>query len=237
MATNGDIVRPKVLCPEKLSEDGLKLLEQSLQVDQRKGLSPEELISIIGDYDALLVRSETKVTAELMQAAKNLKIVARAGVGVDNVDVPAATKLGIVVVNSPQGNIQAAAEHTIALIMSMARNIPDACASTKAGKWERSRLVGVEVKGKVLGIIGLGKGILTPTLRFQILIRLSRSDCCQDGSWSWNGSNRQRSLRISTGRRCQQRDSCTDADRTPTSSRFLNHPYTHACLHQRNDVY
>lgn len=87
---------------------------------------------------------------------------------VDNVSVPAATKLGIVVVNSPQGNIQAAAEHTIALLMSMARNIPDGCASTKAGKWERSRLVGVEVKGKTLGIIGLGKGIYTFPERYDL---------------------------------------------------------------------
>lgn len=154
---NGTTTRPKVLVPEKLSPDGLALLSKTLEVHEKKGLTPEQLIEIIPEYDALLVRSETKVTAQLLQAAKSLKVVARAGVGVDNVDVPAATKLGIVVVNSPQGNIQAAAEHTIALLMSMARNVPDACASVKAGKWERSRLVGVEVKGKTLGIIGLGK--------------------------------------------------------------------------------
>lgn len=157
---NGHEDRPKVLVPEKLSPDGLALLQSSLAVDEKKGLTPEQLIEIIPEYDALLVRSETKVTATLLKAAKKLKVVARAGVGVDNVDVPAATKLGIVVVNSPQGNIQAAAEHTIALLMSMARNVPDAGASVKAGKWERSRLVGVEVKGKTLGIIGLGKGEL-----------------------------------------------------------------------------
>lgn len=158
--SDGVVARPKVLVPEKLSPDGLALLQKTLDVDEKKGLTPEQLIEIIPGYEALLVRSETKVTAQLLQAAKNLKVVARAGVGVDNVDVPAATKLGIVVVNSPQGNIQAAAEHTIALLMSMARNIPDGCASTKAGKWERSRLVGVEVKGKTLGVIGLGKGTL-----------------------------------------------------------------------------
>lgn len=156
--TNHEVAKPKVLVPEKLSPDGLALLQKTLDVHERKGLTPEQLIEIIPEYEALLVRSETKVNAQLLQAAKNLKVVARAGVGVDNVDVPAATKLGIVVVNSPQGNIQAAAEHTIALLMSMARHIPDACASTKSGKWERSRLVGVEVKGKTLGIIGLGKG-------------------------------------------------------------------------------
>ena len=155
--TNGGTTRPKVLCPEKLSPDGLALLRETIDVDERKDLTAEELIELIPAYDALLVRSETKVTAALLTAAKKLKVVARAGVGVDNVDVPAATKLGIVVVNSPSGNIQAAAEHTVALMLSMARNIPDACASLKAAKWERSRLVGVEVKGKTLGIIGLGK--------------------------------------------------------------------------------
>jgi D-3-phosphoglycerate dehydrogenase len=150
--------RPKVLVPEKLSPDGLTLLRKTLDVDEKKGLSPDELISIIPEYEAVLVRSETKVTASLLKAAKKLKVVARAGVGVDNVDVPAATKLGIVVVNSPSGNIQAAAEHTIALLVSMARHVPEACASVKAGKWERSKYVGIEVKGKTLGIIGLGKG-------------------------------------------------------------------------------
>ncbi|KAJ5093483.1 hypothetical protein N7456_009344 [Penicillium angulare] len=153
--------RPKVLVPEKLSPDGLALLRSALDVDERKGLSPEELLEIIPHYEALLVRSETKVTATVLQAAKRLKVVARAGVGVDNVDVGEATKLGIVVVNSPSGNIGAAAEHTIALMMSMARKIPEGCASLKAGKWERSKFVGVEVKGKVLGIIGLGKVGLT----------------------------------------------------------------------------
>ena len=156
-AANGHGIRPKVLCPEKLSSDGLALLRETIDVDERKGLTADQLIELIPAYDALLVRSETKVTGTLLQAAKKLKVVARAGVGVDNVDVPAATKLGIIVVNSPSGNIQAAAEHTVALLLSMARNIPDACASLKARNWERSRLVGVEVKAKTLGIIGLGK--------------------------------------------------------------------------------
>ncbi|KAJ5508406.1 hypothetical protein N7527_010549 [Penicillium freii] len=153
--------RPKVLVPEKLSPDGLALLRSSLDVHERKGLSADELLQIIPDYDALLVRSETKVTATVLRAAKNLKVVARAGVGVDNVDVAEATKLGIVVVNSPSGNIGAAAEHTIALMMAMARKIPESCASLKDGKWERSKFVGVEVKGKTLSIIGLGKVGLT----------------------------------------------------------------------------
>ena len=150
---------PKVLVPEKLSPDGLSILSTTLEVHEKKGLSPNELLEVIPKYDALVIRSETKVTSTVLAAGTRLKVVARAGVGVDNVDIEAATKLGIVVVNSPSGNIGAAAEHTIALLMSMARNIPDACASLKAGKWERSKYVGVELKGKTLGIIGLGKGI------------------------------------------------------------------------------
>ncbi|KAJ5316705.1 hypothetical protein N7508_001213 [Penicillium antarcticum] len=152
---------PKVLVPEKLSQDGLALMRSSLDVHERKDLSADELLQIIPEYDALLVRSETKVNATLLRAARRLKVVARAGVGVDNVDVQEATKLGVVVVNSPSGNINSAAEHTIALMMSMARNIPASCASLKDGKWERSKYVGVEVKGKTLSIIGLGKVGLT----------------------------------------------------------------------------
>jgi D-3-phosphoglycerate dehydrogenase len=171
----------KVLVPEKLSPDGLALLRASLEVDERMGISADELLKIIPEYHALVVRSETKVTATVLRAAKQLKVVARAGVGVDNVgmsknpglssstltvtDVEEATKLGIVVVNSPSGNIEAAAEHTIALLMAMARKIPEACSSLKSGKWERSKFVGVEVKGKTLGIIGLGKGAFIFYLR------------------------------------------------------------------------
>ncbi|KAJ5225926.1 hypothetical protein N7468_007151 [Penicillium chermesinum] len=149
--------RAKVLVTEKLSNDGMALLRTSLDVDEHKNLSPKELLSKIPEYNALIIRSETQVTDLVLQAARNLKVVARAGVGVDNVDVSEATRLGIVVVNSPSGNIGAAAEHTIALMMALARNIPEACASLKSGKWERSKFIGVEMKGKVLGIIGLGK--------------------------------------------------------------------------------
>lgn len=164
-------VRPKVLIPEKVSPDGLKLLQASLEVHERKGLGPDELEQIIHNYDALIVRSETKVTAGLMTAGKKLRVVARAGVGVDNVDLDAATKLGIIVVNSPQGNINAAAEHTIALLMAVARNVGSACSSLKYGKWERSKLVGVEVKGKTLSIIGLGKGQFLFRVSFHIAAR------------------------------------------------------------------
>ncbi|RYN46553.1 D-3-phosphoglycerate dehydrogenase 2, chloroplastic [Alternaria tenuissima] len=151
----------KILIPEKVSPDGLALLKDQFDVDEKKGLTPEELKKIIGEYDALIVRSETKVTAELLEAANKMKVVARAGVGVDNVDVQSATSHGIIVVNSPSGNINAAAEHTIALLMAVARNVGDASQSIKAGKWERSRLVGVEAKGKTLAIVGLGKVGLT----------------------------------------------------------------------------
>lgn len=203
--TYGQEQKARVLCPEKLSADGLALLRKTLVVDEKQGLTPDQLISIIPDYDALLVRSETKVTAELLNAAKKLKVVARAGVGVDNVDVPAATRLGIVVVNSPSGNIQAAAEHTIALLMSMARNIPDACASLKGGKWERSRLVGVEVKGKTLGVVGLGKGTSPSVPSFDRFAsyqeHLSRLDCRSNGSWTGYECGCSRSLRF-TIRRC-----------------------------------
>ncbi|KAF1911969.1 D-isomer specific 2-hydroxyacid dehydrogenase [Ampelomyces quisqualis] len=153
--------KPKILIPEKVSPDGLTLLKDQFEVDEKKGLSAEELKNIIGDYEALIVRSETQVTADLLSAAKKMKVVARAGVGIDNIEVGSATTHGIIVVNSPSGNINAAAEHTIALLMAVARNVGDAAQSIKAGKWERSRLVGVEVKGKTLAIVGLGKVGLT----------------------------------------------------------------------------
>src|SRR5205807_8072411 len=127
------------------------------QIDERPGLKPEQLRAIIGEYHALIVRSETQVTVDILAAATRLKIVGRAGVGVDNIDIEAATRQGIMVVNSPTGNIVAAAEHTIAMLMAMARHIPAANDSLKAGKWEKNRFLGVEVRNKVLGIIGLGK--------------------------------------------------------------------------------
>ena len=150
--------KPTILVPEKISEEGLAYLRDTCIIDQKLGLSASELANIIHTYDGLIVRSETKVTAQLLAQAKSLRVVARAGVGVDNIDVTAATKYGVIVINSPSGNIGAAAEHTIALLLSMARNIPQAVASLKGGKWERSKMVGVEVKGKILGVIGLGKG-------------------------------------------------------------------------------
>ncbi len=149
--------RPRILVPEKLSPDGLALLTPHFDVDVRQGVSAEELLDIIPGYQGLLVRSETKVTAAVLQAGAKLKVVARAGVGVDNIDVPAATARGVIVINSPAGNIVAAAEHTVALLLATARNVGRADASVKDGRWERSQLVGVEVGRKTLGIVGLGK--------------------------------------------------------------------------------
>ena len=148
----------KVLASDKIAESGLKKLRDAgFEVDMKTGLSEDELVKIIPDYDALVVRSETKVTPKIIEAGKKLKIIARAGVGVDNVDLPSATKKGIIVVNSPEGNTIAAAEHTWAMLLAMSRNIPQAQASLRAGKWERSKFTGVEVYGKTLGILGLGK--------------------------------------------------------------------------------
>ncbi|KAI5467764.1 hypothetical protein BGZ63DRAFT_410645 [Mariannaea sp. PMI_226] len=149
--------RPRILVPEKVSQDGLALLTPHFDVDNRPGISATELIAIIPQYNGLIVRSETQVTADVLQAGRKLRVVARAGVGVDNIDVSAATTQGIIVVNSPSGNIVAAAEHTIALLLATARNLGRADGSVKAGLWERSKLVGVEVGRKTLGIIGLGK--------------------------------------------------------------------------------
>src|SRR5579885_3072712 len=150
----------KILITDRIAREGIDLLRAQLpqaQIDEQLGLKPEQLKAIIGDYAALIVRSETQVTADVLAAAKNLKIVGRAGVGVDNIDTEAATRLGIMVVNSPTGNMIAAAEHTIAMLMAMARHIPAANSSMKAGRWEKSRFLGIEVRNKILGVIGLGK--------------------------------------------------------------------------------
>ncbi|KAJ5899596.1 hypothetical protein N7495_004340 [Penicillium taxi] len=148
---------PKVLVTENISSDGLNLLSSAFAVDECLDLTPEQLVEILPAYQALVIRSKTKVTSDVLRAGRLLRVVARAGVGVDNVDVDEATKLGVVVVNSPSGNTGAAAEHTIALMMSLARKVPQGCASLKNGNWGRNELVGVEVKGKTLAIIGLGK--------------------------------------------------------------------------------
>jgi D-3-phosphoglycerate dehydrogenase / 2-oxoglutarate reductase len=147
----------KVLVSDPIDRVGIDILSQVAEVDVKTKLPPEELIRIISEYDALMLRSETKVTKEVIEAGKNLKIIGRAGVGVDNIDVPAATRQGIVVVNSPEGNTIAAAEHALAMMLSLSRQISAADRSVKAGKWERKQFVGNEVYKKTLGVVGLGK--------------------------------------------------------------------------------
>ncbi len=147
----------RVLVTEPLSEAGLELLRRDFQVDVRRELATEGLAAEIAPYDALVVRSQTQVTREVIEAAENLKVIARAGIGLDNVDVDAATRRGVMVVNAPQSNIVSAAEHTLALLLAQARNIPQADAELRAGTWERSRWQGVELQGKTLGVVGLGR--------------------------------------------------------------------------------
>jgi D-3-phosphoglycerate dehydrogenase len=149
--------RLRILVADPIASEGVNYLRRFAKVDERRGQSAEALLEIIPRYDALVVRSETKVTAPLIDAGERLRIIARAGVGVDNIDVEAATRRGIVVVNSPLGNINAAAEHTVALLLALARHIAPAYASLRAGRWERAQFVGAEVRGKTLGIVGLGK--------------------------------------------------------------------------------
>jgi D-3-phosphoglycerate dehydrogenase / 2-oxoglutarate reductase len=148
--------RKKVLITDEISEEGVAILRREADVDSRIGLKPAEIIAVIGDYDALVVRSQTKVTADIIEAGKKLQVIARAGVGIDNVDVEAATRFGVVVVNAPTGNTVSAAEHAIALMMASARNIPQANKSLKSGAWKRNDFMGTELRGKTLGIIGLG---------------------------------------------------------------------------------
>lgn len=150
-------MRLKVLVKEKIAAAGIEMLKELYEVDVLPELDQEGLINVIGEYDALIVRSATQVTADVLAAADHLKIVGRAGIGVDNVDVAAATKRGVIVANAPQSNIISAAEHTVALLMAQARNIPQANESLRSGKWERSKFGGVELMDKTLAVIGLGR--------------------------------------------------------------------------------
>ncbi len=149
----------KVLVSDVLGDTGIKMFQEEpgLEVDINTGLEPKELKRIIGNYDALVIRSATKVTEDILDAAKNLKVVGRAGIGLDNVDIPAATKQGVVVMNTPTGNVITTAEHTIAMMMALTRNIPWGTSTLKAGLWEKKKLQGREIFNKKLGVIGLGK--------------------------------------------------------------------------------
>ena len=147
----------RILISDPIAPEGVELLKAQADVDVKTGLEPRELIEILGDYEALIVRSETKVTAEVVHAGNRLQVIARAGIGVDNIDLEAATTSGIAVVNAPAGNTIAAAEHTMSLMLALARNLPQAHQSVKQGKWERSSFMGIEVRNKTLGVIGLGR--------------------------------------------------------------------------------
>src|SRR5579885_1676542 len=148
---------PKVLISDALSPRAVEIFAaRGVDTDVMTGLSPDDLKKVIGKYDGLAVRSATKVTKAVLEHAKNLKVIGRAGIGVDNIDVPAATQRGIVVMNTPFGNSITTAEHAIAMMFALARQLPAADRSTQAGKWEKSRFMGVELTGKVLGVIGCG---------------------------------------------------------------------------------
>src|SRR5689334_17251724 len=148
---------PKVLIADKLSPAAVAIFkERGVDADVKPGLAKDELLAIVDQYDGIAIRSATKVTAEVIKAAKNLKVVGRAGIGVDNVDIPAATAAGVIVMNTPFGNSITTAEHAISLMLALARELPAANASTQAGKWEKNRFMGVEITGKVLGLVGAG---------------------------------------------------------------------------------
>ncbi len=149
----------KVLVSDNLGEDGIRMFQEAagIDVDVKTGLEQDALLAVIGTYDALVIRSATKVTRELLQAASKLKVVGRAGIGLDNVDIPAATQRGVVVMNTPTGNVITTAEHAIAMMLSLTRNIPTGTASLRQGRWEKKKLQGREIFNKTLGVIGFGK--------------------------------------------------------------------------------
>ncbi|MBK5263610.1 MAG: phosphoglycerate dehydrogenase, partial [Alphaproteobacteria bacterium] len=148
---------PKVLISDQMDPKAAEIFRaRGIEVDEITGLSKDELIKIIGQYDGLAIRSATKVTTDVLEAATNLKVVGRAGIGVDNVDIPAASAKGVVVMNTPFGNSITTAEHAIALMFALARQLPEADTSTQAGKWEKNRFMGVELTSKTLGLIGAG---------------------------------------------------------------------------------
>src|SRR5215813_1457862 len=152
------VTETKILVADEVSESGLQpLRDAGFAVEKKTGLSPDELRREIAQSDGLIVRSETKVNAGLLEAAPKLRVIGRAGVGVDNIDVPAATARGIVLMNAPDGNTITTAEHTIALLVALARNVPQANSSVKAARWERKKFIGAELQGKTLGIVGLGR--------------------------------------------------------------------------------
>jgi len=146
----------KVLVADPIAQEGIDILSECAQVDVKTNLKPEEIAAIAGEYEAIIVRSQTRITANIIKVGKKLQVIGRAGVGVDNIDIDEATRHGIVVVNAPTGNTISAAEHTIALMLALARHIPSANATLKSGVWRRADFMGTELKDKTLGIVGLG---------------------------------------------------------------------------------
>src|ERR1043166_4481065 len=178
---------PKVLIADKLSPAAVAIFkERGVDRDVKTGLTKEELLKIVDQYDAIAIRSATKITADVLKAAKKLKVIGRAGIGVDNVDIPAATVAGVIVMNTPFGNSITTAEHAISLMLAMARELPAANASTQAGKWEKNRFMGVEITAKVLGLIGAGnigsivadraKGLKMRVIAFDPYLSQERAD-------------------------------------------------------------
>lgn len=150
-------MKERILVTDPIAEEGIRLLRASARVDLETALEPDRLRAIIGGYDALIVRSQTKVGADVIESGERLKVIGRVGVGTDNIDVDAATRKGIVVVNAPTGNVVATAEHTMALMLALARNVAQANSRLRSGKWQREDMVGTELRNKTLGIVGLGK--------------------------------------------------------------------------------
>src|SRR5690349_15217027 len=173
-----DQVSVRVLISDKMDPKAAALFrERGVEVDEKPGLTPDELAAIIGDYDGLAIRSATKVTKAILEAGTRLNVVGRAGIGVDNVDIPAATARGVVVMNTPFGNSITTAEHAIALMFALARQLPEADASTQAGKWEKNRFMGVEVTGKTLGLIGAGNiGSIVATRALGLRMKVAAYD-------------------------------------------------------------
>ncbi len=147
----------RILVADPIADEGVEALRAEATVDVKLGLKPEELASVIGDYDALVVRSETKATAEIIEAGQRLQVIGRAGIGVDSIDLKAAPRRGVVVVNAPAGNVSSAAEHTLALLLALARHVPQACSKLKSGEWNRKAFTGTELRNKTLGLVGLGR--------------------------------------------------------------------------------
>src|SRR3712207_6841694 len=179
---------PKVLISDPMDPKAAEIFRANgVEVDEKPGLSKDELKAILGGYDGLAIRSATKVTADLLEAAPRLKVIGRAGIGVDNVDIAAATARGIVVMNTPFGNSITTAEHAIAMMFALARDLPAADSSTQAGRWEKNRFMGVELTNKVLGLIGAGNigsivadralGLRMKVIAYDPFLKIGRASC------------------------------------------------------------